>query len=341
MSTNQVWRRFVVAGAVLFILICGGMWPAAAQQRGYDESLIKGLNWRLIGPFRGGRAVAVAGVASQPNVYYFGATGGGVWKTTDSGADWQPVSDGFFKTGSVGAIAVSDSDPNVIYVGMGESPIRGNVSYGDGIWKSVDAGVTWKNVGLRDSQQISRVRVHPRNPDIVYVAAQGHVFGPNQERGIFRSVDGGKTWTKVLYKGDRAGATDLVLDATNPNVLYAGLWHVYRTPYSLESGGPTSGLFKSTDAGDTWTELTRNPGMPKGVVGNIGVTVSPVDPDRVWAIVEAEDGGVFRSDNGGKSWVKTNEERKLRQRAWYYSRIYADPKNADVVYVLNTGMYKS
>jgi photosystem II stability/assembly factor-like uncharacterized protein len=341
MSTNQIWRRFIVAGAVLFILIGCGMWPAAAQQHSYDESLIKGLNWRLIGPFRGGRAVAVAGVASQPNVYYFGATGGGVWKTTDSGADWQPVSDGFFKTGSVGAIGVSESDPNVLYVGMGESPIRGNVSYGDGVYKSTDAGKTWKNVGLRDSQQISRVRVHPRNPDIVYVAAQGHVFGPNQERGIFRSVDGGKTWTKVLYKGDRAGATDLVMDPTNPNVLYAGLWQVYRTPFSLESGGPTSGLFKSTDAGDTWTELTHNPGMPKGTVGNIGVTVSPVDPDRVWAIVEAEDGGVFRSDNGGKSWVKTNEERKLRQRAWYYSRIYADPKNADVVYVLNTGMYKS
>src|SRR5215472_8331587 len=341
MSTNQIWRRIVVAGAVLFILICCGMWPAAAQQHSYDESLIKGLNWRLIGPFRGGRAVAVAGVTSQPNVYYFGATGGGVWKTTDSGAVWQPVSDGFFKTGSVGAIGVCESDANVIYAGMGESPIRGNVTYGDGVYKSTDAGKTWKNVGLRDSQQISRVRVHPRNPDIVYVAAQGHVFGPNQERGIFRSVDGGKTWTKVLYKGDRAGATDLVMDPTNANVLYAGLWHVYRTPFSLESGGPRSGLFKSTDAVDTWTELTRNPGMPKGVVGNIGVTVSPVDPDRVWAIIEAEDGGVFRSDNGGKSWVKTNEERKLRQRAWYYSRIYADPKNADVVYVLNTGMYKS
>jgi photosystem II stability/assembly factor-like uncharacterized protein len=341
MSRKQVLRRLVITGAVLSILICGGIWPGAAQQHTYDESLIKGLNWRLIGPFRGGRAVAVAGVASQPNVYYFGATGGGVWKTTDGGADWQPVSDGFFKTGSVGAIGISESDPNVIYVGMGESPIRGNVSYGDGVYKSTDAGKTWKNVGLRDSQQISRVRVHPRNPDIVYVAAQGHVFGPNQERGIFRSVDGGKTWTKVLYKGDRAGATDLVIDPSNPNVLYAGLWHVYRTPYSLESGGPTSGLFKSTDAGDTWTDLTRNAGMPKGVVGNIGVTVSPVDPERVWSIVEAEDGGVFRSDNGGKSWAKVNEERKLRQRAWYYTRIYADPKNVDVVYVLNTSMYKS
>jgi photosystem II stability/assembly factor-like uncharacterized protein len=341
MRRDPIWRGLVAAGAVLAILICCGLMPAAAQQHSYDESLIKGLNWRLIGPFRGGRAVAVAGVTSQPNVYYFGATGGGVWKTTDSGADWQPVSDGFFKTGSVGAIAVSESDPNVIYVGMGESPIRGNVSYGDGVYKSTDAGKTWKNVGLRDTQQISRVRVNPRNPDIVYVAAQGHVFGPNQERGVFRSNDGGKTWSKVLYKGDRAGATDLALDPTNPNVIYAGLWQVYRTPYSLESGGATSGLFKSTDGGDTWTELTRNPGMPKGIIGNMGVTVSPVDPERVWAIVEAEDGGVFRSDNGGKSWVKLNEERKLRQRAWYYSRIYADPKNADEVYVLNTSMYRS
>jgi photosystem II stability/assembly factor-like uncharacterized protein len=334
-------HSFLASLIALSILIWAAPSQVPAQQHGYDESLIKGLNWRLIGPFRGGRVVAVAGVISQPNVYYFGATGGGVWKTTDSGADWQPVSDGSFKTGSVGAIAVSESDPNVVYAGMGESPIRGNVSYGDGVYKSTDAGKTWKNVGLRETQQISRVRIHPRNPDIVYVAAQGHVFGPNQERGIFRSVDGGKTWTRILYKGDRAGATDLILDPTNPSVIYAGIWQVYRTPYSLESGGPSSGLFKSTDGGDTWTELTRNPGMPKGIVGNIGVTVSPVDPERVWAIVEAEDGGVFRSDNGGKSWVKLNEERKLRQRAWYYSRIYADPKNADVVYVLNTSMYKS
>jgi len=341
MTTAKARSRLLTAMIAVSLVICAVPAVSMGQHQGYDDSLTKALKWRLIGPFRGGRAVAVAGVASQPNVYYFGATGGGVWKTTDSGGDWQPVSDGFFKTGSVGAIGVSESDPNVLYVGMGESPIRGNVSYGDGVYKSTDAGKTWRNTGLRDSQQISRVRVHPRNPDIVYVAAQGHVFGPNQERGVFRSMDGGKTWTKVLYKGDRAGATDLVLDSTNPSVMYAGLWHVYRTPYSLESGGETSGLFKSTDGGDTWTDLTRNAGMPKGVIGNIGVAVSPVDSERVWAIVEAEEGGVFRSDNGGKSWTKVNEERKLRQRAWYYSRIYADPKNEDVVYVLNTGLYKS
>src|SRR5215470_14160125 len=281
-------RRSLVASFAFLVLIAPFVNSVRAQNK-YDPSLLKGIQWRSIGPYRGGRSTAVTGVTSQPNVFYFGATGGGVWRTNDGGITWQPIADEYLKTGSVGSIGVSESDPNVLYVGMGESPIRGNVSYGDGVYKSTDAGKTWKNVGLRDSQQISRVRVHPRNPDIVYVAAQGHVFGPNQERGIFRSVDGGKTWTKVLYKGDRAGATDLVLDATNPNVIYAGLWHVYRTPYSLESGGPTGGLFKSTDAGDTWSELTRNPGMPKGIVGNQGVAVSPVEPDRVWAIVEAED----------------------------------------------------
>jgi photosystem II stability/assembly factor-like uncharacterized protein len=305
------------------------------------EKVYKGLKWRQIGPFRGGRVTAVAGVPSQPNVYYFGATGGGIWKTTDGGANWEPVSDGQVKTGSVGAIGVSESDPNVVYAGMGESPIRGNVSHGDGVYKSTDAGKTWKYIGLDDSRQISKVRVHPRNPDLVYVAAQGHVWGPNDQRGIFRSSDGGKTWQKILFKSNKAGATDLILDPTNANVIYAALWEVYRTPYSLESGGPGSGLFKSTDAGDTWTEITRNPGLPKGVIGNSGITVSPANPDRLWAIVEAEDGGVFRSDNGGKTWTKVNEERRLRQRAWYYTRIYADPQNPEAVYVLNTGFYKS
>jgi photosystem II stability/assembly factor-like uncharacterized protein len=274
-------------------------------------------------------------------VYYFGATGGGVWKTTDGGVNWDAVSDGYFGTGSVGAIGVSESDPNVLYVGMGESPIRGNVSHGDGIYKSTDAGKTWKSVGLTDTRQIPRLRVHPRNPDIAYAAALGHVFGPNEERGVFRTTDGGKSWSKVLDRGNKAGAIDLILDPTNPNIIYAGFWEVFRTPYSLESGGPGSGIFKSTDAGDTWTELTRNPGLPKGVVGKVGVTVSPVNSDRVWAIVEAEDGGVFRSDNGGRTWTRVNEERRLRQRAWYYTRIYADPQNLDTVFVLNTGFYKS
>jgi len=303
---------------------------------------LKVLQWRSIGPFRGGRSTAVTGVASQPMVFYFGGTGGGVWKTTDGGINWEPISDGsVFGTGSVGAIGLSDSDANTIYVGMGESPIRGNVSHGDGVYKSTDGGKTWKHIGLEDTRQISRIRVNPKNPDIVYVAAQGHVWAPNQQRGVFRSKDGGKTWEKVLFRNDKAGACDLIIDPTNPNVLYAGLWEVYRKPWTLESGGPGSGIFKSTDGGDTWTEITRNPGLPKGMIGIVGVTVSPANPDRLWAIVEAEDGGVFRSDNGGKAWTKTNEQRNLRQRAWYYSRIYADPKNADTVYVLNTGFYRS
>jgi photosystem II stability/assembly factor-like uncharacterized protein len=275
-------------------------------------------------------------------VFYFGGTGGGVWKTTDGGINWEAVSDGsVFGTGSVGAIGLSDSDPNTVYVGMGESPIRGNVSHGDGVYKSTDAGKTWKRIGLEDTRQISRIRVHPKNPDIVYVAAQGHVWAPNQQRGVFRSKDGGKTWDKVLFRSDKAGACDLIIDPANPNNIYAGFWEVYRKPWTLESGGSGSGIFKSTDGGDTWSEITRNQGLPKGTIGIVGITVSPAGPDRVWAIVEAEDGGVFRSDNGGKTWTKTNEQRNLRQRAWYYSRIYADSKNADTVYVLNTGFYKS
>ena len=327
--------------AAIFIL-CSSLNVATRAQSGtYDASLIKGLRWRPIGPYRGGRATAVAGVPSQPNVYYFGATGGGVWKTTDGGTNWEPISDGFFKMGSVGAIGVAESDPNVVYVGMGESPIRGNVSHGDGVYKTTDAGKTWKRVGLEDSRQISRIRVHPRNPDLVYAGAQGHVWGPNDQRGVFRSKDGGKNWERVLFKSNKAGVTDLVLDPTNANTIYAALWEVYRTPYSLESGGPGSGIYKSTDAGDTWTELTRNQGLPKGTIGNIGIAVSPVNPERVWAIVEADEGGVFRSDNGGKTWARVNEQRNLRQRAWYYTRIYADPVNVDTVYVLNTGFYKS
>ena len=326
---------------LLIISICVPTITIEAQQKGYDPSLLKGLQWRSIGPYRGGRSTAVAGVTSQQNVFYFGATGGGVWKTNDGGINWEPVSDEYFKTGSVGAIGIAESDPNVVYVGMGESPIRGNVSHGDGVYKSTDAGKTWKHVGLEDTRQIARVRVHPRNSDIVYVAALGHVFGPNEQRGVFRSTDGGKNWQKVLYRSNKAGATDLIIDPTNPNIIYAALWEVYRQPWTLESGGPGGGIFKSTDAGDTWTEITRNQGLPKGMVGNIGITVSPMNSERVWAIVEAEDGGVFRSDNGGKTWSKVNEQRNLRQRAWYYTRIYADPKNADTVYVLNTGFYKS
>src|SRR5256714_1733143 len=331
-----------VLGMLLSLFITNAKLAEQQQARPYDTGLFKALKWRSIGPYRGGRSAAVTGVASQPYVFYFGATGGGVWKTTDGGANWEVVSDNsVFGTGSVGAIGLSDADPNTIYVGMGESTVRGNVSHGDGMYKSIDAGKTWKKIGLEDTRQIMRVRVHPKNPDIVYVAALGHLFAPNEERGIFRSRDGGRTWQKILYRDNRTGACDLILDPTNPNVLYAAFWQVVRKPWTFESGGPGGAIFKSIDGGDTWTEITRNDGLPKGTIGNIGITVSPANPDRVWAIVEAEDGGVFRSDNAGKTWTKVNEERKLRQRAWYYSRIYADTQNAESVYVLNVGFYKS
>jgi photosystem II stability/assembly factor-like uncharacterized protein len=340
-------RKSLLTFSAIALFILAAVWiagPAEAQRQTPQATndALKVLQWRSIGPYRGGRSTAVAGVASQPMVFYFGGTGGGVWKTTDGGINWEPVSDGsVFGTGSVGAIGLSESDPNVVYVGMGESPIRGNVSHGDGVYKSTDAGKTWKHIGLEDTHQISRVCVHPKNPDIVYVAAQGHVWAPNADRGIFRSKDGGKTWQKVLFRSDKAGASDLTIDPTNPSVLYAGFWEVYRKPWTLESGGPGSGIFKSTDGGDTWTEITRNPGLPRGTIGIVGITVSRANSDRLWAIVEAEDGGVFRSDNAGRTWTKTNEQRNLRQRAWYYTRIYADPKSADTVYVLNTGFYKS
>jgi photosystem II stability/assembly factor-like uncharacterized protein len=332
----------------IFIFICSifisPAWNAPQRSRKvshYDLSLYKAMEWRCIGPYRGGRVTAVAGIPSQPYTYYFGATGGGVWKTEDGGLNWKPVSDGFFKTGSVGAIAVSEWDPNIVYVGMGETEMRGNVSHGDGVYKSYDAGKTWKHVGLSDTSQISRIRVHPRNPDLVYVAALGHVYGPNEQRGVFRSKDGAKTWEKVLYRDDKTGAVDLALDPSNPRIMYAALWEFYRTPYSLSSGGQGSGLFKSTDGGDSWNEISRNPGLPEGILGKIGVAVSAAKPGRVWAIIEAKDGGVFRSDDGGRTWRKVNEERRLRQRAFYYSRIYADPKDEETVYVLNTAFYRS
>ncbi|HDR67652.1 MAG TPA: glycosyl hydrolase, partial [Bacteroidaceae bacterium] len=311
------------------------------EKSGPDEYLYKAMKWRCIGPFRGGRVTAVAGVVGKPYTYYFGATGGGVWKTEDGGLNYTPVSDGFFKTGSVGAIAVSESDPNVVYAGMGEAPIRGNVSHGDGIYKSTDAGKTWFHTGLSNTHQISRIRIHPENSDLVYVAALGHVYGPNEERGVFRSKDGGKNWEKVLYQSDCAGAIDLILDPNNSSIIYAAIWEAGRTPYSLTSGGPGSGLFKSTDGGDKWQDISRNPGLPKGILGKIGVTASAAKPGLVWAIVEAKDGGVFRSDDWGESWRLMNSDRRLRQRAWYYSRLYADPQNIETVYVLNTGLYRS
>ncbi len=299
------------------------------------------LRWRNIGPFRGGRSLAVAGHPDQPFTYYFGATGGGLWKTEDGGLNWFPVSDSAFATSSVGAVAVAPSDPNVVYVGMGEACIRGNISPGNGVYKSEDAGKTWMYIGLAEAQTIAKIRVHPKNENIVYVAAMGHVFGRNPERGIYRSMDGGKTWEKILYRDDKTGAIDIAIDPNNPRIIYGALWEANRTPWAMNSGGPGSGLFKSTDGGKTWTEITRNKGLPQGVIGKIGIAVSPAQRDLVYAIIEAKEGGVFRSEDGGKTWVRTNSDQNLRQRAFYYSHIYADPQSPETVYVLNVRFYKS
>jgi photosystem II stability/assembly factor-like uncharacterized protein len=339
--TATLLCALALAGVPLFAPLARGAEPTPPKGPAIDPAQLAGLEWRTIGPYRGGRVTAVAGVTGQPRVFYFGGTGGGAWKTTDGGISWQGISDGQLGTGSVGAIAVAESDPNVIFLGMGEACLRGNISHGDGVYKSTDAGKTWKNVGLRDTRHIGRIRVHPSNPDLVYVAAVGHAFGPNLERGVFRSKDGGKTWEKVLFVDEKTGAIDLALDPTNPRILYAASYQVLRLPWGFESGGPGSGLYKSTDAGDTWTKITGE-GLPKkGVWGRIGIAVSHANPSRVWAMIEAEDGGLFRSDDAGKTWRRTNEERKLRQRAWYYSHIFADPKNAESVYVLNTAFYRS
>ena len=313
--------------------------PALAAQTA-DSAALSSVTWRNLGPQRGGRSVAVAGSSSRPQEYYMGTTGGGVFKTTDGGDTWNPVSDRYFG-GTIGAIAVSESNPDVVYVGGGEFPIRGNVSHGDGVYKSTDAGRTWTYVGLVETRQIAKIRIHPRNPDVVYAAALGPVFGPSPNRGVFKSTDGGKTWNKVLFRNDTTGAVDLSMDPNNPEVLYAGLWTAYRKPWQLVSGGSGSGIFKSLDGGRTWKELTRNPGMPAGIIGNVGVSVSPANSRRVFAIIEADSGGVFRSDDGGDTWVRLNGDRNLRQRAWYYSRIFADPKDENTVWVDNVQLWKS
>lgn len=314
--------------------------PQAETPPTVDAQLFNALRWRNVGPHRGGRSAAVTGVPGHPNLFYFGSTGGGLWRTQDGGRTWENISDGFFG-GSIGAIEVAPSDPNVIYVGGGEVTVRGNVSYGSGLWKSEDAGKTWKNVGLNNSRHIPRIRVHPTNPDIVYAAVLGDLFKSSEERGIYRSRDGGKTWQRVHFLNKDVGAVDLCMDPNNPRILYASFWRVRRTPHSLSSGGWGSTLWKSTDSGETWTDITRNEGLPKDTLGIIGVAVSAAKPDRVWAIMESLTGGVFRSDDGGKKWVKLNEDRSLRQRAWYYSRIYADTKDEDVVYVVNVQYHKS
>ena len=317
----------------------------AAPADGGGPDWLGSLEWRAIGPARGGRVQTVTGVVGEPDLYYMGATGGGVWKTTDGGERWSNITDDSFKTGSVGSIAVAPSDPNVIYVGMGEADVRGNFSHGDGVYRSRDAGKTWVHVGLDDTRQIGRVIVHPSDPDTVYVAALGHVFGPNAERGVFRSTDGGETWDKIQYVNDRTGAIHIEMDPNNPRVLFASFWRVTRTPWSMESGGEGSGLYRSTDGGDSWAPLTGEDGeadgLPDGTLGKIRVSVSPARRDLVYAIVEADEGGVFRSTDGGDSWRKVNSDRSLRQRAWYYSHITADPVDPDTVYVMNVQFHKS
>ena len=327
-----------LALALLIPLLLGAA-EVPAKPVGLNAKL-EALKFRCIGPYRGGRAVAGTGVPRQPLTYYFGATGGGVWKTTDGGISWSALGEREFSTGSVGSIAVAESDPNVVYVGTGESPIRANASRGDGIYRSTDAGKSWSHLGLEATRQISRVRVHPRNPDLVYVAALGRISGPNPERGIYRSGDGGKTWKRILFVDGQTGASDLAMDPTNPRILYAAFWQVVRKPWELVSGGPGSGLYRSEDGGDSWTRLGE--GLPAGTLGRIGVAASAAKPGLVFALIEhAKLGGLYRSDDGGGKWVHINDEHKLRQRPWYYSWLTLDPKNPDVLWIPNIMLHKS
>ncbi|MDO6470902.1 glycosyl hydrolase [Maribacter sp. 1_MG-2023] len=307
----------------------------------YPEELYSSLEYRSIGPYRGGRSAAVTGVPGEPNLFYFGAAGGGVWKTLDGGRTWDNISDGYFG-GSIGAVEVAKSDPNVIYVGGGEKTLRGNVSSGYGVWKTEDGGKTWASAGLEKSRHVPRLRVHPTDYNTVYAAVLGDIYKPTKDRGIYKSTDGGKNWKQVLFVNEQAGAVDLTFDPNNPRILYASTWHAQRTPYSLISGGDGSALWKSMDSGETWTEISKNEGFPKDTLGIIGVAVSPKNSEKVWAIVEnKEKGGLYRSEDGGKTWSIVNSERKIRQRAWYYTRVYADTQDEDVVYVLNVNYHKS
>ncbi|HVX40003.1 MAG TPA: glycosyl hydrolase [Gemmatimonadaceae bacterium] len=331
-----------VAGVVG--LLRGAQGPSVRLAPGapsVDTTILKTYKWRSIGPLRGGRSIAVSGVRGQPNVGYFGATGGGLWKTTDTGKTWTPVTDHQISSASVGAVAVSESNPNVVFIGTGEGEIRGNIMPGDGVYKSADAGKTWKKVGFENSDAIAKIRIHPTNENVVFVADFGKYGVPSEERGLFKSTDGGATWKKVLYRGPKTGSNDVIFDRANPNVMYATMWEAYRNEWGMSSGGEGSGLFKSTDGGDTWTDITRAKGLPEGVDGKIDVAVSPANSNRVYALVENENGGLFRSDDAGATWTKVNENRNIRQRAFYYTHVIADPKNQDEVYALNTSAYRS
>ena len=315
--------------------------PAPAAEAGtvVDQSRFQALHWRGIGPYRGGRVLAVTGVTSEPNVYYFGAVAGGVWKTTDGGVSWIPLTDQTTIT-SIGAIAVAPSNRDIVYVGAGEASPRGDITNGNGVFKSLDGGKTWQSLGLSDTRQIGALIVDPKNPNIVLVAALGHAFGPNAERGVYRTANGGKTWAKVLSKNDTTGAIDVTFDPHNSKIVYASLWQALRQPWTFSSGGEGSGLYHSTDGGITWSRLSGN-GLPSGILGRIDISVSGADSKRVYAMIEAKHGGLFRSDDAGEHWKLVNDDGRLRQRAWYFSKIYADPKHSDTVYALNTGMFKS
>ena len=307
-----------------------------------DLKLDKLLEWRCIGPFRGGRVLSVAGDPTNPAVAYFGACAGGVWKTDDAGQYWQCVSDGYFKTGSVGAIAVANSDPNVIYAGMGEATIRIDVSHGDGVYKSTDAGRSWQHMGLKETRHIGKIAVHPHNPDVAFVAALGHAHGTNPERGVYRTTDGGKTWDLVLHKSEKAGAVDVRVDVNNPRIVYATIWEAYRNNWQISSGGPDSGIWRSMDGGDTWEDLTGKNGLPSGLYGKTGIAPSPAQPGRVWALLESEKGeGLYISDNYGDKWEHVNGERELIDRSWYYIHVNADTQDPNTVYVDCFGMWRS
>src|SRR5437667_6601086 len=313
----------------------------AGQQTG--DPALRALHWRLVGPYRGGRTVAVAGDPAKPLVFYFGAVDGGVWKTTNGGQTWRNLTDTRSGIASVGAIAVAPSDPNVLYVGSGEADWREDLTYGDGMWRSTDGGQSWQHLGLEDARHIAAVRVDPRDPELVYVAVMGHAFGPNPTRGVFRSQDGGKTWKKLLFLDDSTGAIDLAMDPANPRILYAALWKAQRFPWGFAAGGGKSGLWKTGDGGETWTDISGSDGLPRRPLGRIGITVSPADPSRLWASVEAPDsgGGIFRSDDAGKTWERVNAEQKFMIRPWYFSSVTADPANPNTVYALNLATWRS
>ena len=314
---------------------------AASTASVAQDPIVKAQNFRLVGPFRGGRAAAGVGSYSESNTFYMGSTGGGVWKTTDAGSNWKNISDGYFG-GTIGAIAIAPSNESILYVGEGENSMRGNVSEGlDGLWKSTDDGKSWKNMGLKEARHIVRLLVHPKNPDIVWAAVMGHLFGPNENRGVFKSIDGGATWKKVLYVNPQTGASDLIIDPSNPDVLYAGTWQLLRTPYSLESGGEGSGMYKSTDGGETWTNIKNNKGLPKGVWGIVGIGIAKSNTDKLYALVENKDGGLFMSDDAGKTWELATNDNNIRQRAWYYTKVFVDPTDENKVYCPNVNFMVS